>query len=66
MSIYKYLQLQPVEADAEGETSELNKFDPDETFDLAHEEDPDKIMAQLDKELEEFRKEPLNYSDAKK
>lgn len=66
MSIYKYLQLQPIQADDGDDVADLNRFEPDETFDLSRDEDPDQIVAQLDKELAEFKKEPLNFSDANK
>lgn len=60
MSIFRFLKLQPVTAD---DNDDLNKFDPDETFDLQHDEDPAVILNTLDKELEELKTDPIVYSD---
>lgn len=42
MSFYEYLQLQPVEEDA---NSELNAFMVDETLDLSNEENEQGLLA---------------------
>lgn len=64
MSIYKYLQLQPVTTTDDDD--DLNKFEPDEVFDLEHEEDPLAIQEKLDRELEDLKNDPLEFSDNSK
>ena len=39
MSLFPYLQLQPIDPQDDGSVSDLDKYEPDETIDL--ENDPD-------------------------
>jgi len=65
MSIYKYLQLQPVDPQDDGSTSDLDRYDQDETIDLKHDIDEETLDQAWSRIQEDFKKdpEPLNFSD---
>lgn len=44
MSVFKYLQLQPVEPRDDGSVSELDLYEEDEVIDLSHDEDGDHLL----------------------
>jgi len=44
MSLFKYLQLQPVDPRDDGTVSELDMYEEDELIDLSHDEDGDSLM----------------------
>ena len=64
MSIYKYLQLQPVDPQDDGTTSDLDEYPPDETIDLQHDIDEQELDAAWTKITEDLKSEPepLNFS----
>lgn len=68
MSIYQYLQLQPVDPQNDGTTSDLDEYDQDETIDLKHDIDEQTLNLAWDRIVEDFKKdpEPLNFSDEDK
>lgn len=48
MSIFKYLQLQPVEPQEDGTISELDQYAEDDTIDLSADMDGAVLMRKLD------------------
>ena len=68
MSIYKYLQLQPVDPHDDGTTSDLDNYAQDETIDLQHDVSEQELDEAWDKLLTDFKEDPdkLNFSDADK
>lgn len=48
MSIFKYLQLQPVEPLDDGTISELDQYAEDDTIDLSSDMDGEVLMRKLD------------------
>lgn len=64
MSIFNYLQLQPVEPTEDGTVSELDTYDEDETIDLSGDIDEQALDAAWDKVIDDFDKDPekLNFS----
>jgi hypothetical protein len=53
MSIFKYLQLQPVEPTDDGTVSTLDQFAQDEKIDLTHDTDGEELVASWDKMLKD-------------
>jgi hypothetical protein len=53
MSIFKYLQLQPVDPQDDGTTSPLDEYDQDETIDLKHDIDEQTLDASWDRILKD-------------
>ncbi len=43
MSLFPYLQLQPIDPQDDGTISDLDKFEEDETFDLTSDPDGDTL-----------------------
>lgn len=66
MSILNYLQLQPVDPQDDGSTSALDEYPPDDTIDLKHDIDEKALEESWDKIMNDFSKDPLNYSDSDK
>lgn len=48
MSIFKYLQLQPLEPQTDGSISELDQYAEDDTIDLSADMDGEVLMRKLD------------------
>lgn len=48
MSIFKYLQLQPVDPQDDGSISELDQYAEDDTIDLSSDMDGEVLMRKLD------------------
>lgn len=44
MSLFPYLQLQPIDPQDDGTTSDLDEFAQDETIDLTQDEDGETLM----------------------
>jgi hypothetical protein len=65
MSIYKYLQLQPVDPQDDGTTSALDEYDQDETIDLNSDIDEQTLDAAWNRIEEDFKSDPekLNFSE---
>lgn len=63
MSIYNYLQLQPVDPQDDGATSDLDTYQQDETFDLKHDIDEQALDDAWDKVIKDLEKDPLNFSE---
>lgn len=68
MSIYKYLQLQPVEPTNDGTISDLDDYAQDETIDLDHDVSEQELDQHWDEILRDFKSDPdkLNFSDSDK
>lgn len=49
MSVYEYLQLQPLEPQEDGTISDLDKFEIDETIDLTEEAEGTEIIQAWDR-----------------
>jgi hypothetical protein len=65
MSIYNYLQLQPVDPQDDGTTSDLDEYDQDETIDLENDIDEQTLDEAWNRLEEDFKSDPekLNFSD---
>ena len=44
MSLFQYLQLQPIEPQEDGTVSDLDQYDEDEVIDLSADEDGDTLL----------------------
>ena len=54
MSLYEYLELQPIEPQEDGSLSELDQFEQDDVIDLSHDEDGATIERMLDEMAKDF------------
>ena len=63
MSIYTYLQLQPVDPQDDGTVSDLDEYEHDETINLQEDIDEQTLDEAWNRIVEDFHKDPLNYSD---
>lgn len=54
MSIFNYLQLQPVEPQDDGTLSDLDRYDEDETFDLSSDVDGATLKEEWDQMLQDY------------
>lgn len=48
MSLFEYLELQPIDPQEDGTISELDQFAEDETIDLSRDEDGEDLMRRFD------------------
>lgn len=64
MSIFNYLELQPLEPTEDGTVSELDTYDQDETIDLNEDIDEKTLDQVWDRVLKDFHEDPdkLNFS----
>ena len=44
MSLFQYLQLQPIDPQDDGTVSELDQYEEDEVIDLSQDEDGEKLL----------------------
>jgi hypothetical protein len=49
MSLFEYLQLQPIEPQDDGTVSELDRYQEDEIIDLSGDEDGETLLNEWDK-----------------
>ncbi|MDB5161633.1 MAG: hypothetical protein JWM52_141 [Candidatus Saccharibacteria bacterium] len=63
MTIYNYLQLQPVDPQDDGTTSDLDQYPQDETIDLNSDIDEQTLDESWDKVIKDLQKDPLSFSD---
>ncbi|MFZ2126235.1 MAG: hypothetical protein WAV04_01870 [Candidatus Microsaccharimonas sp.] len=65
MSIYNYLQLQPVDPQDDGTVSDLDEYAQDETIDLTQDIDEQTLDEAWNRITEDFKSDPekLNFSD---
>ena len=65
MSIYDYLQLQPVDPQDDGTVSDLDQSLQDEVIDLSQDEDGEVLNQEWEEILQDFKNDPdpLNFSD---
>ena len=65
MSIYNYLQLQPVDPQDDGTVSDLDEYAQDETIDLQNDIDEKTLDDAWEKISNDFKSdpEPLNFSE---
>ncbi len=66
MSIYNYLQLQPVDPQDDGTTSDLDQYAQDEAFDLNSDIDEQELDTAWDQVIKDLEKDPLSFSDGDK
>jgi len=68
MSIYTYLQLQPVDPQDDGTVSDLDEYQADESIDLQDDIDEQTLDAAWDKIVNDLHNdpEPLNFADLDK
>ncbi|MGV9002315.1 MAG: hypothetical protein ACOH18_05175 [Candidatus Saccharimonadaceae bacterium] len=48
MSVFQYLQLQPIDPQDDGTISDLDQYTEDEVIDLSQDEDGETLMRKLD------------------
>lgn len=48
MSLFEYLQLQPIDPQEDGSISDLDQYEQDDVFDLSRDEDGETLMRKLD------------------
>lgn len=58
MSIYSYLQLQPVEPSDDGSVSDLDQFAEDETIDLSGDIDEQVFEQKWDEVIQDLQADP--------
>lgn len=58
MSLYDYLQLQPIDPQDDGSVSELDQYEEDELIDLSHDEDGDELMRRFDEMARDMHSTP--------
>ncbi|OYX40669.1 hypothetical protein B7Y94_06150 [Candidatus Saccharibacteria bacterium 32-49-12] len=58
MSIFNFLELQPVEPSNDGSVSELDQYDPDETIDLSRDIDENMLESSWDEVLMDLENDP--------
>ncbi len=63
MTIYNYLQLQPVDPQDDGTTSDLDQYAQDETIDLNSDIDEQTLDESWDKVIQDLQQDPLSFSD---
>jgi hypothetical protein len=63
MSIYNFLQLQPVDPHDDGTTSDLDEYEHDETIDLQNDIDEQTLDAAWDQILKDIHKDPVKFND---
>lgn len=65
MSIFNYLQLQPVDPKDDGTVSDLDQYDQDETIDLSADIDEQVLEATWERVIEDLDHDPnkLTFSD---
>ena len=54
MSLFEYLQLQPIDPREDGSVSEFDQYAEDETFDLSRDEDSATLIEKLEAMAEDF------------
>jgi len=64
MSIFTFLQLQPVEPTDDGTVSPLDEYEHDEVIDLDQEEDGEKLIQEWDEMLKDMHEnsDKINFS----
>jgi len=65
MSIFTYLQLQPVEPTDDGTVSPLDEYEHDEVIDLEKEEDGEALIQEWDMVINDMHEDPdkINFDD---
>ena len=65
MSIFNFLQLQPVDPTSDGTVSDLDTFDQDETIDLTADMDEQELERKWEEVIQDFEADPekLNFSE---
>ena len=58
MSIFQYLQLQPVDPKDDGTVSDLDMYDQDETIDLNEDIDEQTLESEWQKVIEDLETDP--------
>lgn len=58
MSIFQYLQLQPVDPKDDGTVSDLDTYDQDETIDLNEDIDEQTLESEWQKVIEDLETDP--------
>lgn len=63
MSLFKYLELQPIDPQDDGTVSDLDYYEQDEVIDLSHDADGEELVEQLDKMVHDFQMDILDEHD---
>lgn len=65
MSLFNYLQLQPVEPNEDGTVSDLDQFDQDEKIDLSRDIDEGNLSQSWEEVLNDIEQDPdkLTFHD---
>ena len=61
MSLFEYLQLQPIDPQEDGSVSELDRYREDDVIDLSYDEDGDDLVRKLSAMSDDFN--DFNPSD---
>lgn len=64
MTIFPYLQLQPVDPQDDGSTSDLDEYQQDETIDLQSDITEQQLDNAWEKIITDLEKDPLTFSDS--
>ena len=54
MSVFQYLELQPIEPQEDGTISELDQYELDDTIDLSQDEDGETLVEKIDMMLRDM------------
>jgi hypothetical protein len=54
MSLFQYLQLQPIEPQDDGTVSDLDQYEEDEVIDLSQDEDGDTLVRKLEEMVQDM------------
>jgi len=60
MSLFQYLQLQPVDPRDDGSVSDLDAYDKDETLDLTQDIDEETLDQEWERVLSDIHSDPKN------
>lgn len=54
MSLFEYLQLQPIDPQEDGTVSELDQYEEDEVIDLTQDEDGEELVRKFEQMSKDF------------
>ncbi len=62
MSLFQYLQLQPIDPQDDGTVSDLDYYEQDDTIDLTRDADGEELVEKLDRMVHDAQLEALEDS----
>ena len=62
MSLFQYLQLQPIDPQDDGTVSDLDYYEQDDTIDLTRDADGEELVENLDRMVHDAQLEALEDS----